>query len=355
VRTGQPLSIATVLTKLSNPDALQKIVTALSIKVAPRDLKSKETRNLLTLIMQQWLPLSTATFQAVIDVIPSPTDAQALRLPYMLHPAAAAASSTPLTPSDDLEKVLFACDQSSGSQVTAYISKMFAVARGDLPENQRKALTAEEMRRRGKEERERRAAQQASQAEAVSAAKPIQTEDLSTSLQLLSLDAESINGNSHDATAAEPNRPAESSDILLGFSRIFSGILRRDTTLLATLPKFDPELGPTHPRNSKYVSLVHVRDLYMMMGRELVAVDEVPAGHVCAIGGLEGKVFRNATLWAPDAGGVKGEVPERLINLAGVSMQVSEICPKNQKGCAGADLCLGCTHRQGRPRARESQ
>jgi ribosome assembly protein 1 len=52
----------------------------------------------------------------------------------------------------------------------------------------------------------------------------------------------------------------------------------------------------------------------MMMGRELVAVEEVPAGHVCAIAGLDGVVFRNATLCA-------GE----LINLAGVDMQAAPI------------------------------
>ena len=55
--------------RYSNPDAVTKIVNALNIRVSPRDLKSKDTRNLLTLVMQQWLPLSTATFQAVVDVI----------------------------------------------------------------------------------------------------------------------------------------------------------------------------------------------------------------------------------------------------------------------------------------------
>ncbi|RSH81559.1 Cytoplasmic GTPase/eEF2-like protein (ribosomal bioproteinsis) [Saitozyma podzolica] len=320
-----------------NPDAVQKIVTAQSIKISPRDLKSKDTRNLLTLIMQQWLPLSTTTFQAVIDVIPSPTDAQALRLAHMLHPEEARASSTPLQPANDLEKALFSCDQAEGVQVTAYVSKMFAVKRGDLPQYRPKELSAEEMRQRGREERERRAAALAASqatpdgaspsATETNSGKPLTTDDLSKPLESLTLDANvGAHGAETTAVDSEPSSEPESSEILLGFSRIFSGVLKRDTPLLATLPKFDPDLAPTHARNTKYVTRVTARDLYMMMGRELVAVEEVPAGHVCAIGGLEGKVFRNATLWAPDAAGIKSEeIPKTMINLAGVSMQAAPI------------------------------
>nr|XP_018263281.1 ribosome assembly protein 1 [Kwoniella dejecticola CBS 10117]OBR85439.1 ribosome assembly protein 1 [Kwoniella dejecticola CBS 10117] len=280
-----------------DPDATQKIVTALGVRVTPRDIRSKDTRNLLNIIMQQWLPLSTATFQAVIDVIPSPSDAQAIRLPFMLHPEKAAASNTSLLATNDLEKGLYGCDQSDSANVVAYVSKMFAVQRGDLPEFKPKEMTAEEMRQRGKEERERRAAILAARQEI---AKP-SNDDKGVETPLIPID--------------------ESSEILLGFSRIFSGVLRRNTPLIVTLPKFDNDLGVTHPRNAKYVARVEVKDLYMMMGRELVSVEEVPAGHVCAIGGLERVVPRSATLWAPTADGIK-EITEDagLVNLAGVNL-----------------------------------
>jgi len=294
-----------------------KIVNALNIRVPPRELKSKDTRNLLTLIMQQWLPLSTATFQAIVDVIPPPSSAQAVRLPFMLHPQRAVASPTPLEPLNTLERGLYSCDQSENAPVVAYVSKMFAVSRGELPEFRRKELTAEEMRQKGREERERRAAEAAK----VSNGVPMDgVEGLTTSL-------ESVNLESH--TNGNDVANGETSEVLLGFSRIFSGILRRDTPLIATLPKYVPELGMSHPRNAKHLVRARVRDLYVMMGRGLVAVDEVPAGHVCAIGGLDGVVPRNATLWAPSVAGVHDEVNEGLINLAGVSMQVR------------ATLCMG--------------
>jgi ribosome assembly protein 1 len=55
--------------------------------------------------------------------------------------------------------------------------------------------------------------------------------------------------------------------------------------------------------------MVRVEALYTMMGRELVPVNEVLAGNVFAIAGLEGKVWRNATLCSPGAGGVGKESP----------------------------------------------
>jgi ribosome assembly protein 1 len=157
-------------------------------------------------------------------------------------------------------------------------------------------------------------------------------EGLTTSLNKITVEegGQTTSSEIKDAAAgdSEPLLPIDqSSEVLLGFSRIFSGVLRRNTRLLATLPKYDSALPPTHPRNIRHVVKVTVGDLYVMMGRELVAVEEVPAGHVCAIGGLEGAVPRNATLWAPNAGGLdeSTEVHEGLINLAGISMQSAPI------------------------------
>jgi ribosome assembly protein 1 len=306
-----------------------KIVNALSIRVSPRELKSKDTRNLLTLIMQQWLPLSTATFQAIVDIIPPPDIAQAQRLPFMLHPQKAAASAVPLTANNELEKGLYACEQGDESQVVTYVSKMFAIARGDLPGNRRKELTAEEMRQRGREEREKRAAAATASQQVSNGVSLDGIEGLSKLEELkLNDDAKHPSTVSTDDTAPAEDAQveAESSEVLLAFSRVFSGVVRTGISLIATLPKYDPELGSAHPRNAKYQTKVTVKDLYMMMGKDLVAVDEVPAGHVCAISGFEGRVHRSATLWAPNAAGEEdgqGESGRELVNLAGVVMQVS--------------------------------
>ena len=306
--------------------------------------------------MQQWLPLSTATFQAVVDVIPPPDVAQRYRVPYMLHPDKAISSKTPLDPTNTLEEGLYACDQGEDKQVVGYVSKMFAVLRGDLPGIKAKELTAEEMRKKGREERERRAALAASAS--ASAAAPGTDgipmdgiEGLTTSLDKVDVsegEKEKEAVIKDTATDNEPLLPIDpSSEVLLGFSRIFSGVLKRNTRLLATLPKYDSTLPSTHPRNIKHIVKVTVGDLYVMMGRELVAVEEVPAGHVCAIGGLEGAVPRNATLWAPNAGGLdeSKEAGEGLINMAGISMQSAPIVrvalePENPSGSLSQCFCF---------------
>ncbi|KAL1405409.1 Cytoplasmic GTPase/eEF2-like protein (ribosomal biogenesis) [Vanrija albida] len=302
-----------------NPDLLAKIVGALNIKVSPRDLKSKDTRNLLTVIMQQWLPLSTATFQAVVDVIPSPRAAQATRMPFMLHPKEAQASSTPLPPANEFEKELYSCDQRPEAPVVSYVSKMFAVRREDLPEFKPREMTAEEMRRRGREERERRAAVEASRT-ALGLGDTTDPNELARAIDDIELNK--------PTEQLQPATPT--GEVLLGFSRVFAGVLRRGTTLFATLPKYDAEAGPDHPRNARHIRRVTVSDLYMMMGRDLVSVEEVPAGHVCAIGGLDGIVPRNATLCAPSAAGVPEDAEPSsyattLINLSGVGVNTAPI------------------------------
>jgi ribosome assembly protein 1 len=249
--------------------------------------------------MQQWLPLSTATFQAVVDVIPPPSAAQAVRLPHMLHPKEAAASSTPLKPTNDLENALYSCNQSASAPLIAYIAKMFAVRRSELPEYKPRDMTAEEMRQRGREERERRAALAASGAAAETIIKPL------NDLTII------------DEPAPIAKAETDDSELLLGFARVFSSTLKRGAVVRATLPKYNAELGPTHPRNAKYIKEATVSDLYVMMGRDLQAVEEVPAGHVCAIAGLAGIVPRSATLCGGD--------DDNLINLAGVGMHSAPI------------------------------
>lgn len=47
---------------------------------------------------------------------------------------------------------------------------------------------------------------------------------------------------------------------------------------------------------SKHVTKFQVKDLYLMMGRELEPIEEVPCGNIVAIGGLENIILKSATL-----------------------------------------------------------
>jgi ribosome assembly protein 1 len=287
-----------------NTEKVTKIVGALNLKIPPRDLKSKDTRHLLSLIFSQWLSLSTCIIQATIDVVPAPPVAQAVRIPKMLYPEV---YDTIVEPKNKLEEDLFASKSEPSACVVGYVSKMFSVSGKDFPENKKKPMTADEMRARARAAKE---ARQAAEKEGEGAQ-----------------ESETPLGSAPDAEP-EPAEEAVDTEIILGFARLYSGTITTGVSVYGVLPKYNASLGPTHPRNAKHIVSVVVEGLYVMMGRELVVVDNVRAGNIFAIKGLEGKVWRSATLCAPGAAGI-GESPDIeavkdcLLNLGGVDRAVS--------------------------------
>ncbi|CAJ0636770.1 6617_t:CDS:10 [Entrophospora sp. SA101] len=174
----------------NNHEKIGKIVKSLNLKVLPRDMRSKDTRILLTSIFNQWLPLSKAH-------LPSPIAAQKVRLPKILYPN----TSISAPPKNEIEHSLYKCDSNDSAPAIAFVSKMFAVPSELLPENRRKHLTAEELRERRKAQKE-----------------------------------------------------------------------------------------------AEYCSEVIIKNLYLIMGRELESLKEVPAGNVFGVGNLEGHILKNGTL-----------------------------------------------------------
>ena len=296
---------------------MSKIVTTLGLKILPRDQKSKDTRQLLSLIFSQWLPLSTCVIQTVVDVVPPPSSAQRTRIPKMLYPDL---YELTIEPKNKLEEDLYACNDNSNASVVALVSKMFAVPTKELPENKKRALTADEMRSRAKAAREARAA-----------ATVTATSDASASETTSVLLEEALRNTSLSDEKSATDKTEDEDDAgetLLGFARIYSGTIRVGTNVICVLPKYNRALGPMHPANAQHLVKAPIEQLYTMMGRELVPVESVPAGNVFAVRGLEGKVWRNATLCAPATGGVRAEESisahqECLVNMAGILRYVS--------------------------------
>ncbi|KAI0356432.1 translation elongation factor 2 [Trametes cingulata] len=290
-----------------NPDKVTKIITTLGLKIPPREQKSKDTRQLLSLIFSQWLPLSTCVIQTIVDVVPPPSAAQRIRIPKMLYPDIYEAT---VEPKNKVEADLYSCNDAKDASIVALVSKMFAVPTKELPGKKKKALTAEEMRSRAKAAREARAAAAQSDEPAPSEASSAPLEEAMEKVEL--------NDKPGGAGASE-----DAEETLLGFARIYSGTIRTGTTIVCVLPKYNHSLGPAHKRNKQHLVTAKVEELYTMMGRELVPVESVRAGNVFAIRGLEGKVWRNATICAPSADGVGDvtdltEVQDCLVNMAGV-------------------------------------
>ncbi|THH15351.1 hypothetical protein EW146_g5098 [Bondarzewia mesenterica] len=294
-----------------NPDKVVKIVSALNLKIPPRELKSKDTRQLLSLIFGQWLPLSTSVIQTIIDIVPSPPVAQPTRIPKMLYPDL---YESTVIPKNKLEKDIYSCDTSSDAYVVAFVSKMFAVPHGELPERKKRPLTGDEMRARAKEVKAAR--QKAEEERAIG----------DSGVEATTPPATIPNGNgSPAADSAEGLKEAD--EVLLGFARLYSGIIQVGTTVACVLPKYHNELGRANPRNRAHIVQATVEGLYTMMGKELVPVESVSAGNIFAIKGLEGKVWRSATICAPGAAGIPAEdtAEEWAVNLGGVNLQAPPI------------------------------
>ncbi|GAA96237.1 uncharacterized protein L969DRAFT_43736 [Mixia osmundae IAM 14324] len=302
-----------------NVDKVGKIVSALGLKIRPMDLKSKDSRNLLVAIFSQWLPLASCTFRAVVEQIPGPSDAQSVRLPRVLHPELPVTSKK-VEPKNDLERALYSADRSSPHTVV-YVSKMFSVATASLPQYQRRQLTAEEMRDRGRQSR---------------------ADGLQSSTGIVQADGGS-DALSRKINEAEPEEPIPANaETLIGFARVFSGEISLGQELFAVMPKYTTRLPASEPTNAKHITTVRVDRLYMLMGRELVVVDKVPAGHVVGIGGLEGKVTRNATLCAhidstPNLS--DGDVTNNaLVNLTGRTLTSAPIVRVALEPCNPAEM-----------------
>ncbi|KAJ8296482.1 Elongation factor-like GTPase 1 [Rhodotorula toruloides] len=301
----------------NNPAKVDKIIASLGVKVRPQDLRSKDTRNLLLSIFSQWLPLAPSAFRAIIDRIPPPAAAQSFRIPRMLHPELGHLDES-IAPRNKLESDLYSGTNATDAYSVAYVSKMFAVKVEDLPENQRKQLTADDMRakaKRLKEAKEKRdlllAEGKNEEAEAVMA------------------ELEQTEKQHGEAGAKGEQRNKQ--EALIGFARLYSGTITLGQSLYAVLPRYNSDLPPSHPQNAKHIQPVKVEQLYMMMGRELLAVKEAQAGNLFAIGGLEGIVVRNATLCRMGSGreakegSARDEDRDCIVNLAGVSNTAAPI------------------------------
>lgn len=308
-RVLKPLFVSLVLENIwkiyqnilieKNVEVLEKIIKALDLKILPRDLRSKDNKNLLNQVMGQWLPVSSAVLLTVTEKLPSPLTSQAERIPTILKSAPHSELIDP-----KLKEAMLQCDNTG--PVSCYISKILSIPENELPKNTRSMLTQDEMIERGKRAREL-AAKAAEQAKV-----------LETTTPEIDADINAISDDLQAVTMSDPFDPFEYEDEeefeqeqelikeeLIGFGRVYSGTLKVGQELSVLGPKYDPRF-PT-----KHIETVTITELYLLMGKELVPLNEVPSGNIAGIGGLAGKILKNGTLVEKDIIGV---------NLAGVSL-----------------------------------
>ncbi|KAI5807147.1 P-loop containing nucleoside triphosphate hydrolase protein [Geopyxis carbonaria] len=283
---------STVLNK--DQEKVEKIVKSLGLKILPRDLRTNDARALLSTIFHQWLPLSTAVLVSVIEQLPAPPKAQNERMPHIIENAPGSSAV-----SEEAKNSMINFNAGPEAPVIAYVSKMVSVPLSELKKTRRPQLSAEEMRIK------RMALVRKLQAEQ-SGAETADTPDVL------------VGQNSTEIKPEEKEEELEG-ERLIGFARLYSGTIKAGQELYCLGPKYSPLYPDQH------ITKVTVNELYYMMGKDLEELEEVPAGNVFGIGGLEGKILKNGTLCSMDKG---------ALNLAGVNLGSAPIVrvalePKN--------------------------
>lgn len=267
-------------------------------------MRAKDAKPLLMNIFSQWLPLSNALLVTIINQLPSPPAAQKQRMPLIIETAPGHSEIAP-----EVEKAITEFQKGPDAPVVAYVSKMVSVPESELAKNQRVQLSAEELREQNRLKQLQKARELAAKAEAEAAAASGEVQE-DGPIGAIGEDAIGEITSELETATVEDEEKSEDKERLIGFARLYSGTIRVGQKLRVLGPKYNPLYPDQH------ISEITVTDLYYIMGRDLQSLEEVPAGNVFGIGGLEGHVLKNGTLCSAEKGGV---------NLAGINLAAAPI------------------------------
>ncbi|XP_028257978.1 elongation factor-like GTPase 1 isoform X2 [Parambassis ranga] len=288
-------------------EKVEKVVTSLGLKVMARDMRHSDPKVLLSAICSQWLPVSQAVLMMVCEKLPSPLDMAAERVEKLMSVGARRFDSLPHQ-TQELKTAFLQCSSEENAPVIVFVSKMFAVDPKALPQYRQRPLTQDEIAQRRELARQRHADRMAAeQTGAENNKEPTHSthsENLPQDGQPAGLStAKMENLTLKDSKPADEEEPKE---VFIAFARVYSGVVKKGQRVFVLGPKYDPTHGlsmlPEGYSASDCVSDVPhlscctMESLFLLMGRELEELEEVPAGNVLGIGGLEEYVLKSATL-----------------------------------------------------------
>ena len=245
------------------PKRLQKILSHLALEesVDAREFR-KGGKPALKALMSAWLPVSRAVLSMVVRCLPSPKSAQAARIEALLPAAREVQAGSDTEGFGRFRKVVKQCDTSPSAPLVAFVSKMFAVQTAKLPLEAQKFLQA----------------------------------------------AREADEGGDDAQGSTDH------EAFLAFTRVFAGHARKGELVHV--------LGPKYTGGSAHMTTVTHGFLPMMiMSTELVPLDEVPAGNICALLGLSEHILKTATVTTASPGFSLSRMPTQSAAILRVSIQ----------------------------------
>lgn len=232
---------------------MKKIVDTLELKIHPRDLHGTDFRSKLQAIMSTWFPLANCIFSTMKEMLPSPLEAQLNRQDAFIA----------LSKCTDQQKLILKhvqeCDTNETAPVVVFVAKMIAVeedGKGNV-EPTGKVVYNRQPYQRGK---------------------------MLASQVTPGKDSEQSGESENRISTVEKNDCTPfKGPRFVALSRVFSGVLRKDTPLLLL------SADGVHQKVSNI-------ELALFSGRSLEPVQSVPAGNIVGIYGLEEYILDTATL-----------------------------------------------------------
>uniref|UniRef100_A0A4W2HV87 Elongation factor-like GTPase 1 n=1 Tax=Bos indicus x Bos taurus TaxID=30522 RepID=A0A4W2HV87_BOBOX len=281
-----------------------KIVTSLGLKIGAREARHSDPKVQINAICSQWLPISQAVLAMVCQKLPSPLDITAERVEKLMCAGSQTFDSLP-PETQALKAAFMKCGSEDTAPVIIFVSKMFAVDAKALPQNKPRPLTQEEIAER----RERARRRHAEKLAAAQGQAPVEPTQDAGALEM-SPQGEEPKGDEQGVESETPKPvPPEGSEqeSFIAFARVFSGVARKGKRIFVLGPKYSPleflqqvPLGFSAPLEDlppvPHMACCTLENLYLLMGRELEDLEEVPPGNVLGIGGLQDFVLKSATL-----------------------------------------------------------
>lgn len=289
-------------------EKIDKIVTSLGLKIGAREARHSDPKVQVSAICSQWLPVSQAVLAMVCQKLPSPLDITPERVEKLMCSGSQPFDSLP-PETQALKAAFMKCGSDDTAPVIIFVSKMFAVDAKALPQNRPRPLTQEEIAQRREQARQRHAERIAAAQDPAPAGPTSNGSTPETSPE----GEEPKEGEPQGGSVTPRPAPREESsqetsqETFVAFARVFSGVARRGKKIFVLGPKYSPveflqrvPSGFSTPLDElpavPHMACCTLEHLYLLMGRELQDLEEVPPGNVLGIGGLQDFVLKSATL-----------------------------------------------------------
>ncbi|XP_028407033.1 elongation factor-like GTPase 1 isoform X2 [Dendronephthya gigantea] len=306
-------------------ERIEKIVQSLNLKISPRDSRQKDGKAHLQAIFHQWLPLSKTVLEMVVEKLPSPLEISSERVEKLMCGGLRTFESLS-DKTKSLKHAFLRCSSEDGDPVIIFVSKMFTVEEQALPQNRRRPLTQEELAERREKARKKHSEmfskKEMDETSSVTVTTAPESTDHSVSASGAGQQTEIPSTTNDDATESpgENMSSGEAPDQFIAFARVYSGVIKKGQKLFVLGPKHEPcsdDAAVDEPEEiysqstssvlsaaqsidrretGRHEASFIVKNLYLLMGRELESLTSVQAGNVLGIGGLENYILKSATI-----------------------------------------------------------